>query len=141
MAARTHFSADDARRVGAEIGIDWDSAPFDLEQFRSGMDVELEHGRHDPVTKVTDDDPVVTGTHRNGLGGVPNPQSPDKAIPALSGADFFKEFNTDEKVIDVIRSGSVIGRAPIVSMPHWGGIILDSHPRPLVAYIKTLKTG
>ena len=61
MAARAHFSADDARRVGAEIGIDWDSAPFDLEQFRSGMDVELEHGRHDPVTNVTDDDPVVTG--------------------------------------------------------------------------------
>jgi cbb3-type cytochrome c oxidase subunit III len=77
----------------------------------------------------------------NGLGGVPNPQSPDKAIPALSGADFFKEFNTDKKIIDVIRSGSVIGRAPIVSMPHWGGIIPDSQLRALVAYIKTLKTG
>jgi hypothetical protein len=61
MAARTHFSADEARQIGAEIGIDWDSAPFDLEQFRSGMDVELEHGRDDPVTNVTDDDPVVTG--------------------------------------------------------------------------------
>jgi hypothetical protein len=61
MAARAHFSADAARRVGAEIGIDWDSAPFDLEQFRSGMDVELEHGRHDPATNVTDDDPLLTG--------------------------------------------------------------------------------
>jgi Protein of unknown function (DUF5661) len=61
MTGLTHFSADDAIRVGAEIGIDWDSAPFNLEQFRSGMDVELEHGRHDPVTNVTDDDPVVTG--------------------------------------------------------------------------------
>ena len=59
----------------------------------------------------------------NGLGGVPNPQSPDKTIPPLSGADFRGEFNTDAKIIDVIRSGSVIGRAPIVSMPHWGGII------------------
>jgi Protein of unknown function (DUF5661) len=59
--AGTHFSADDARQVGAEIGIDWDSAPFDLEQFRSGMDVELEHGRRDAATNVTDDDPVVTG--------------------------------------------------------------------------------
>jgi uncharacterized protein DUF5661 len=59
--ARTHFSADEARRVGAEIGIDWDSALFDLEQFRSGMDVELEHGRRDPATNVTDDDPVATG--------------------------------------------------------------------------------
>jgi mono/diheme cytochrome c family protein len=77
----------------------------------------------------------------NGLGGVPNPQSPDKAIPPLSGADFFKQFNTDRKITDVIRSGSVIGRAPIVSMPHWGGIIPDAQLRALVAYIKTLKTG
>src|SRR5512142_1117335 len=38
----------------------------------------------------------------NGLGGVPNPQSPDKTIPPLSGADFFSEFNTDKKSIDVI---------------------------------------
>jgi cbb3-type cytochrome c oxidase subunit III len=77
----------------------------------------------------------------NGLGGVANPQSPDKAIPALSGADFFKEFNTDEKIIEIIRTGSVLGRAPIVSMPHWGGIIPDSQLRALVAYVKTLKTG
>jgi cbb3-type cytochrome c oxidase subunit III len=77
----------------------------------------------------------------NGLGGVPNPQSPDKSIPPLSGADFFHEFNTDEKIINVIRSGSVIGRAPIVSMPHWGGIIPDAQLQALVAYIKTLKTG
>ena len=25
------------------------------------MDVELEHGLHDPATNVTDDDPTVTG--------------------------------------------------------------------------------
>ena len=77
----------------------------------------------------------------NGLGGVPNPQSPDKTIPPLSGADFFKEFNTDKKIIDFIRSGSVLGRQPIVSMPHWGGIISDPDLRALVAYIKTLKTA
>ena len=47
--------------MGAEIGIDWDSAPFDLEQFRKGMEVELEHGLHDQATNVTSDDPVVTG--------------------------------------------------------------------------------
>jgi mono/diheme cytochrome c family protein len=75
----------------------------------------------------------------NGLGGVPNPQSPDKTIPPLSGQDFRDEFNTDQKIIDVIRSGSVIGRAPIVSMPHWGGIIPDSQLQALVAYLKTLK--
>ncbi len=75
----------------------------------------------------------------NGLGGVPNPQSPDKTIPVLSGADFRKQFNTDAKVIAVIRSGSVIGRAPIVSMPHWGGIIPAQRLQALVAYLKTLK--
>ena len=77
----------------------------------------------------------------NGLGGVPNPQSPDKAIPPLSGADFRHEFDTDAKIIDVIRSGSVIGRAPIVSMPHWGGILTNAQLHELVAYIKTLKSG
>ena len=75
----------------------------------------------------------------NGLGGVPNPQSPDKTIPPLSGQDFRKEFNTDAKIIAVIRSGSVIGKAPIVSMPHWGGIIPPERLRAIAAYIKTLK--
>jgi cbb3-type cytochrome c oxidase subunit III len=75
----------------------------------------------------------------NGLGGVPNPQSPDKTIPPLSGADFRHEFNTDAKIENVIRSGSVIGRAPIVSMPHWGGVLSDADLAALVAYLKTLK--
>jgi len=54
------FTAAEARRIGEEIGIEWGSAPFDVEQFRSGLDVELEHGLHDPTTNVTDDDPVTT---------------------------------------------------------------------------------
>ena len=61
MTPTRHFTADEAREVGAQIGIDWASAPFDVEQFRSGMDVELEHGTHDVGTNVTDDDPIVTG--------------------------------------------------------------------------------
>jgi mono/diheme cytochrome c family protein len=77
----------------------------------------------------------------NGLGGVPNPQSEDKTIPPLSGADFFQEFDTDKKIEDVIRSGSVIGRPPIASMPHWGGILSDAQLSALVAYIKTLKAS
>jgi mono/diheme cytochrome c family protein len=76
----------------------------------------------------------------NGLGGVPNPLSPDKTIPPLSGADFRHQFDTDAKIIAVIRTGSVIGKAPIVSMPHWGGIIPGDRLKALVAYIKTLKT-
>jgi cbb3-type cytochrome c oxidase subunit III len=106
-----------------------------------------------PAPVQTDQGPVVEGAQLyvrygcinchgpNGLGGVPNPQSPDKAVPALSGADFFHEFNTDQKIIDVIRSGSVIGRAPIVSMPHWGGILSDAQLHALTEYIKTLKTS
>lgn len=61
MTGRPSFTQDEARRVGEQIGIDWGTAPFDVEQFRMGMDVELEHGRHDLATNVTGDDPVVTG--------------------------------------------------------------------------------
>jgi len=50
---------EEARRVGDEIGVDWER--FDPEQFRAGMDVELEHGTRDPQTNVTDDDPITTG--------------------------------------------------------------------------------
>ena len=75
----------------------------------------------------------------NGLGGVPNPQSPDTTIPPLSGADFRNEFNTPAKIANVIRSGSVIGRAPIVSMPHWGGILPAGDVQALIAYLATLQ--
>ncbi len=56
----TGFETDEARRFGEEIGIDWATAPFDVEQFRTGMNVELEHGLHDPTTNVTNDDPQIT---------------------------------------------------------------------------------
>ena len=55
------FTTTEARRIGEKIGIDWASAPFDVDQFRGGLDVELEHGLHDPATNVTDDDPITTG--------------------------------------------------------------------------------
>ena len=61
MYERTSFTSEEAQRIGSEIGIDWTAAPFDVEQFRMGMDVELEHGLHDPATDVTGSDPVVTG--------------------------------------------------------------------------------
>jgi mono/diheme cytochrome c family protein len=75
----------------------------------------------------------------SGLGGVPNPLSEDQAIPPLSGQDFREEFNTDAKIKQMIRSGSVIGKPPITSMPHWGGIIPEEDLDELVAYLKTLK--
>jgi hypothetical protein len=61
MSSRRSFSAEEARQVGEQIGIEWSSAPFEVEEFRSGMDVELEHGSHDIATNVTDDDAVLTG--------------------------------------------------------------------------------
>jgi hypothetical protein len=61
MSQDQRFTAEQAREIGARIGIDWATAPFDVEQFRMGLDVELEHGRHDPATDVTGDDPVTTG--------------------------------------------------------------------------------
>ena len=59
------FTEAEARSIGEQIGIDWASSPFDVEQFRSGMNVELEHGLHDPRTDVTGDDPVTTGRSRS----------------------------------------------------------------------------
>jgi Protein of unknown function (DUF5661) len=67
MPQRTNFTTEEARRVGEQIGIDWASAPFDVEQFQRGMEVELEHGLHDPRTNVTDDDPIVTGARSRSL--------------------------------------------------------------------------
>jgi hypothetical protein len=55
------FTTDDARAVGDALGIDWAASPFDIEQFRAGMDVELEHGTRDQDTDVTGDDPLLTG--------------------------------------------------------------------------------
>jgi len=55
------FTDEDARRIGEEIGVDWATAPFDVDQFRRGLHVELEHGLHDPATNVTGDDPILTG--------------------------------------------------------------------------------
>jgi mono/diheme cytochrome c family protein len=75
----------------------------------------------------------------NGLGGVANPLSADKTIPPLSGQGFRHDFPTDKAILAVIRSGSVIGKAPIVSMPHWGGIIPNDQLNALLAYLKTLK--
>jgi hypothetical protein len=61
MSAEKKFTEEEARQTGEAIGIDWDTAPFDVDQFRRGMDVELEHGSHDPATDVTGDDATMTG--------------------------------------------------------------------------------
>lgn len=59
MENKKHFTEEDAKRIGEELGIDW--SKFDVEQFRIGLNVELEHGTVDSKTNVTDDDEITTG--------------------------------------------------------------------------------
>jgi hypothetical protein len=59
MSEQQQISADTATQVGAKLGIDW--TKVDREQFRRGLEVELEHGARDPETNVTNNDMVLTG--------------------------------------------------------------------------------
>jgi hypothetical protein len=59
MSKKRQFSIEEARSIGTQLKIDW--SQIDLEQFRRGLEVELEHGATDPLTNVTGDDPLLTG--------------------------------------------------------------------------------
>ena len=56
---KKHFTTEQAKEIGKQLKIKWDK--FDIEQFRRGMDVELEHGTIDPKTNVSNDDELITG--------------------------------------------------------------------------------
>ena len=53
------FTTGEAKQIGEQLGVDW--SKVELEQFRMGLAVELEHGTCDPKTNVSSDDPLVTG--------------------------------------------------------------------------------
>ena len=53
------FSEEEAKQIGKKLGIKWDK--FDADQFRRGLNVELEHGLRNEETNVTNDDPILTG--------------------------------------------------------------------------------
>ena len=53
------FTAEEAKAIGEKLGLKWDK--FDVDQFRRGMNVELEHGSRDSLTNVTSDDSLMTG--------------------------------------------------------------------------------
>jgi hypothetical protein len=55
---KKYFTTEEAKEVGARLNVNWKQ--IDLEQFRMGLGVELEHGLRDPETNVTNDDPLVT---------------------------------------------------------------------------------
>jgi hypothetical protein len=59
MNKKRQFSTEEARSIGTQLKIDW--SQIDLEQFRRGLEVELEHGARDPETNVTSDDLLLTG--------------------------------------------------------------------------------
>jgi hypothetical protein len=59
MSTKQHFTTEQASDIGDKLGINW--SHFDVEQFRMGLDVELEHGLRAPSTDVTGDDPILTG--------------------------------------------------------------------------------
>ena len=50
MEAKKHFNVSEAKVIGEKLEVIWDK--FDLEQFRMGMDVELEHGLRDLPTSA-----------------------------------------------------------------------------------------
>lgn len=56
---KASFSLTEAKQIGDALGIRWDTCDF--EQFVLGLSVELEHGRRDPKTDVTHDEPLLTG--------------------------------------------------------------------------------
>lgn len=59
MSGKNYFTNEQAEEIGAQLGIDW--TKFDTNQFRIGMDIEMEHGTVDGNTNVSNDDPLVTG--------------------------------------------------------------------------------
>lgn len=61
MTVTRQFTKEEAAEAAQKIGLDFNQLPFDLNQFWRGMNVELEHGKHDPQTNVTNDNPLITG--------------------------------------------------------------------------------
>jgi hypothetical protein len=61
MAGKTEFTLEEAEAIARDLEIDLATEGIELEQFRMGLGVELEHGRHDPETDVTGDNPLITG--------------------------------------------------------------------------------
>jgi len=57
--AKKEFTLQEAKTIGQQLGITWKE--FDVDQFRRGLNVELEHGLRYPATNVTNDDPLLTG--------------------------------------------------------------------------------
>lgn len=58
MNGKKVFTPDIAKKMGNDFGLTWKE--FDEVELANGLNVELEHGLVDPVTNVSDDDPLIT---------------------------------------------------------------------------------
>jgi len=56
---KKRFTKKEAQTIGKKLGITWKE--FDVDQFRRGMNVELEHGKINSKTNVTNSNPLITG--------------------------------------------------------------------------------
>ena len=59
MSAKRLISIEEVKKIGEQLGITWDK--FDVDQYKMGLEVELEHGTANSLTNVTNDDLVATG--------------------------------------------------------------------------------
>jgi hypothetical protein len=58
---KNSFSKEEAAAIALLLGLDFTKSKFDLDEFWMGVNIELEHGRRDSRTNVTNDDPIATG--------------------------------------------------------------------------------
>jgi len=59
MESEKEFTNEEAKSIGEKLGITWNK--FNVNQFRKGMNIELEHGIIDANTNVSNDNPLITG--------------------------------------------------------------------------------
>ena len=59
ISSKKKFTIEEATLIAKYLNIKFDK--FDVEQFRIGLNVELEHGSINPFTNITNDDPIITG--------------------------------------------------------------------------------
>lgn len=60
LSTKKGFTTEEAITIAESLGIDWSTSPFNLEEFRKGLEIELEHGLVSSDTNITNDDPILT---------------------------------------------------------------------------------
>jgi hypothetical protein len=59
MVLNKNVTLEEAQEIGELLGINW--ARFSVEEFRKGLNVELEHGLREVKTNITGNDALLTG--------------------------------------------------------------------------------